>query len=268
MKTHLSDLSWPEVRELLTKPHAILIPVGSTEQHGLHLPLSVDSACAAYLSEQAAQKVGSENDITVVVAPTLHYGRVVAFAGFPGSIGISLDTATQLIADIASSLVKQGFKNIIFVNGHAENIVPISAGLSQVSSDFPGAGLYAVDWLALGFETIPKIRKSKAGLHADELETSLSLVIQPENVRMEKAVKETPEFSLSGKWVNPDIYGPNRMLYHSRVKFPRMGTGNGVMGDPTVASRETGEKVAAAVIKDLAEIIVEIVRSEKLVHKT
>lgn len=262
MKLHLSDLNWPEVQQLLTQPNAVLIPVGSTEQHGLHLPLNVDSACANYLAEQAAGRVTREGQINVVVAPVIHYTKVGLFAEFPGSIPISLDTETRLIADIARSFVRQGFRNIIFVSGHYENAVPISAALQQVLTEFPKAGLYALEWWALGFETIPKVRKSHICLHADELETSLSLVIQPENVQMDKVKKEIPEFSLSEKWVSPDFYGQNHILFHSRGKLPRMGSGHGVMGDPTVASKATGEKVAEAIIKDLVEIIIEVVRSE------
>lgn len=263
MKYMLSEMKWPEVEELLKQPHVVLIPVGSTEQHGLHLPLNVDSACATYFAEKAAQKVNEGNKIYVVVAPTIHYTDVSGFSSFPGTIGITLDTESRLIADITRSFLKQGFKNLIFVNGHFSNTLPISAALSQVNGEYSDAGLYALNWWALGFETIPGIRKSKVCLHADEMETSLSLLIQPENVQMDKAVKEIPRFSLSEKWAFPDFYAPHRVFYHSRKKIPKMGGGKGVMGDATVASLDTGEKVASAVINDLAEIIVEIVSSEK-----
>jgi creatinine amidohydrolase len=262
MKLRLSDMRWPEVQELLKGPHAVLIPVGSTEQHGPHLPLSVDSACSTYVAEQAAAKVNAGKQVNVAVAPTIHYVDVSTFESFPGCIGISPDTEIRLIADIARSFVKQGFKNIIFVNGHFLNIGPINAALHRVSIEYPQAGLFAVDWIGLGAETIMKVRKSKNCLHADELETSMSLVIQPENVRMDQAVKEVPEFPLSKKWGEPDIYSRNHMLYQSRVKTSCLGKGNGIMGDPTVASKETGEKIAEAVVKDLSQIIMEVVESE------
>jgi creatinine amidohydrolase len=262
MKTRLADFRWPEVQELLAKPHAVLIPVGSTEQHGRHLPLSVDSACSTYVAEQAAQKVNAGKKVNVVVAPGLHYVDVSTFDSFPGCIGISPKTEIRLIRDIARSFVKQGFKNIIFVNGHYLNIVPINAALHQVSIEYPQAGLFAVDWIGLGSETIMKVRKSSNCLHADELETSLTLVIQPENVKMDEAVKEIPRFPLSSKWGEPDIYSHNSLLFQSRARTSRLGSGNGVMGDPTVASKETGEKIAKAVVDDLAQIILEIVASE------
>ena len=106
MKLHMADMSWPEVQKLLKHPHAVLVPVGSTEQHGLHLPLSVDSACATYLAERAAEKVNVGRKIYVVVAPTVHYTVVNAFGEFPGSVGISMDTEISLLAEIAGSFVR------------------------------------------------------------------------------------------------------------------------------------------------------------------
>ena len=262
MKIRLDDMTWPEVEEVLKKPNAVLIPIGSVEQHGLHLPLSVDSRCAAYMAEQAAGKVIEEHPIRVLVAPTIQYTDVIEFESFPGTIGISLDTEIRLIADITRSFIRQGFKNIIFVNGHHSNVILTNTALRNVSVDYPGAGLYAVNWSDLGFEVIPKVCKSTIGKHAGEVETSVSLVIQPENVHIDKVTKDFPSVSLSEKWVSLRLGVPNRVFYHSRKKFPKLGTGPGVMGDATVASRETGEKIIKAVVDNLAEIVVEVVKSE------
>lgn len=125
----------------------------------------------------------------------------------------------------------------------------------------PKLGLFAVEWLALGADVIKKMRKSH-GAHAGELETAVSLVIQPENVHLDKAVKEFPVSPLSDKWWSIDPYGPKRIFHMSRRKFPKMGENAGVMGDPTVATKEFGEKVIAAVVDELTELLVEIVKSE------
>ena len=266
MKIRLDGMTWPEVEEALRKPNAVIVPTGSTEQHGLHLPLNVDACCATHMAEQAARKVNDEHQIRVIVAPTISYGETTTFslAGFTGTIGVSVDTMIRVIEDIARNFITQGFKNIIFVNGHAENIIPISTALKKLSIDYPDAGLYALNWWALGFEVVPEVCESKIRLHADEVETSVSLVIQPENVYLDKAVAEYPVYSLSEKWVFPDFYGANRVFYHSRKKFPIRAKGNpGVMGDATVASKEKGEKIIKAVVDNLAEIIVEVVQSEQ-----
>ncbi len=262
MAIRFSELRWPEAQDLLRKPHVILIPVGSTEQHGHHLPLNVDSACATFFAERAAEKVKETSSVLALVAPTVHYSDVGTFSTFPGTIGISLQTEIALLGDIARSFLRQGFKNLLFLNGHAPNSVPISAALEPLSAEFPASGLFALNWWALGQDTIARVRKSSAGLHADELETSLCLLMQPQNVAMEKAAAEMPSFALSEKWVKPDFYASNKLFFHTRKKYPKPETGLGVMGDPTVASRETGEQVATAVVADLVQIILEIAQSE------
>ncbi|GAI19376.1 unnamed protein product, partial [marine sediment metagenome] len=87
MEIRLENLSWPEVKEVLKKPHAVILPTGSVEQHGLHLPLNVDYRCPTYVAELAAGKVAKEHDIRVLVAPAVHYGETSStFADFPGVI--------------------------------------------------------------------------------------------------------------------------------------------------------------------------------------
>ena len=98
-------------------------------------------------------------------------------------------------------------------------------------------------------------------LHAEEVETSLSLIIQPENVYMERAVKDQITFSLSSKWVYPDLCTPQRLSWHSRRR--REGE-SGVMGDPTVASKEMGEKFLSVIIDEFVELVREIVASEHI----
>jgi len=259
MKVKLEDMSWPEVAEILEKPHVIVVPVGSIEQHGYHLPVSVDSRCVEYIAEKTAERVALGGKISALVAPVIRYTDTSLFKLYPGTIGVSTDTLMKMIEDIARGLVKQGYKNIIFLNGHMPNSWTIQVALRKVSFDFPEAGLYGIDWWSLGIDTVRAMRKSNLMLHAEEVETSLSLVIQPENVHMEKAVKDQTTFSLSSRWVSPDFCAPQRLLWHSRKR--REGQ-SGVMGDPTVASKDTGEKILSAIINEFAELIFEIVASE------
>ena len=258
----LAELSWPQIAEIQKKAHLIILPVGSTEQHGHHLPVDVDSRLATLLAEQAAQKVNAAKKIRVLVAPTIHYTEVETFKEFPGTIGISLDTEIRLLQDVVRSFITNGFHNILILNGHFSNTIPINTALRQVNSEFSDAGLYAVNWWSLG--SLPKILKSPPSLHAEEMETSLYLVADPDKVDLSKAGTEYPKLSLSEKWVTPDFYGLGKtVFYHSRKKYPKFGKSKGIMGDATTASKETGEKIAQAVVADLIEIIVEIVASEE-----
>ncbi|MDP2931471.1 MAG: creatininase family protein [Chloroflexota bacterium] len=251
-------MSWPEVEKVLQQPNVIILPVGSTEQHSLHLPLDVDSRCATHIAERVAEKVTGEYKIHVLVAPTLPYTDSSSWLSFPGTMGISAETLVKVVEDITRGLLRQGFRNILILNGHYPNAAPITIALRHLESDFPDAGLYALNWWSVGFDTIPGVRKSRSGLHADELETSVYLAIRPEKVHLDKAVKDLPRYSVSERWAEPDLCGTQRLIYHTRRKHPIKGLSPGVLGDPTVASRETGEKIITAVVDDLAKIILEI----------
>ncbi|MBA7560020.1 Creatinine amidohydrolase [subsurface metagenome] len=277
MKTiKFEDMSWSEVAEVLKEPNAMILPVGSIEQHGPHLPLNVDFRITEHIAWQAARRVTDENKIHVLVAPAVRYAEVLSGSSrtFPGTTGVRFDTFMSVIGDIIWSFVNQGFKNIIVLNGHLPNRDPIAAALRRIGSDLrtasiPNIGLYAINWWEMGSDVISHVRKSEAGLHADEIETSICLVIQPENVHLDKALKWFPSYSLSRRWVGScdlvrDVV-PS-VFYHSRAKMPK-GPGDpveaqGIMGDPTVATKETGEKIVSAVVDDLTKVIVEIVESE------
>jgi creatinine amidohydrolase len=264
MKVRFSHFTWPEIAEIQKQPNIIILPVGSTEQHGPHLPLNVDSCCPTYIAEKAAFLTNQEKKIVALVAPTVHYTEVATFDSYPGSIGVSVDTEANYILEIVTSFIENGFNNILVLNGHSSNMIPINTALRKATIKYSKAGIYGINWWSLGATTIKNTLKSKPCLHAEEMETSVSLVAQPVNVKMDKACSEYPTLSLSEKWATPDFYGLGKsVFYQSRNKYPKYGEGLGVMGDATKACRQTGEIIIDAVVKDLHDIIIEIVQSEK-----
>jgi len=266
MKIKLEDMSWPEIEEALKEPNVAILPTGATEQHGRHLPVNVDSRSATYVAEQAARKVTEEHQIRVLVLPTIYYGETSGTPpfsrAFTGNIGVSVDTYLRMIEEIVRSLVAQGFKNIIVLNGHSENSVPGAAALRKVSIDFPTPSLYAINWFNLGLDTWSNVSKGGAAGagHSCEKETAVSLAIQPENVQLDKAVKGSRTGILPKKYIAQGP--PGAVYYHSHVGGVR---NSGIMGDPTMATKETGAEFLSAVVDDLAKIIVEIVKSEGVV---
>lgn len=261
MKLFLEEMKWPEVGEALKEPNVVILPFGCLEQHGKHLPLNVDTECASHISEHAARKASEEHNIRVLIAPAMPYGETLTFEKYPGTVGFSLETTIKVVEELVRGFISQGFRNILIVNGHFSNALPISAALRKASIDFPHLGLFAVNWWAMGAEYIMSARKSDVMAHACELETSVTMAIQPENVDIEQAVKEIQDLPLSSKWVSGDTYG-SRKLIHSARKFPKMGEDAGIMGDPTVSTKEFGEKTVEACVEGLAELLVEIVQSE------
>ena len=275
MKVRLDEMRWPEVEALLGMPNIVLLPTGSTEQHGRHLPLNMDTLSAVYLSERVAERVVAEHGIRAVVAPSIPYGETGGTPPFgkllPGTISIRGDTAINLFEDVVRSLVSQGFKNIFVINGHLENAPLISVALRRVSLDFPDAGLYGTNWFQLATETWLQVCKGgkAGGGHACEKETAVYLAIKPENVVMEEGRVGTNYFSLPEKYIVPPggATGVGPVFFHSRISGVRAG---GLMADPSASSAETGEKFIKAVVNDLTTIAVAIVKSEgvKVEEKT
>jgi len=263
MKIRLGDMRWPELAEVLKKPNVVILPTGSTEQHGRHLPVNFDAAAATYIAEEVARKVTDETKIHALVAPPIPYGETLGTPPFPkllpGSVGITSDTARRLIEEVVRSLLIQGFRNILVINGHLENTVPIAAALRKLSIEFPTAGMYAGNWWFIAsetWETISKGGKEGRG-HGCERETVVALVIEPENVDLNAAVKGSHVTSLPEKYVTPLLGGP--IFFHSRHGGVRA---SGLMGDPTASTKETGEKFLEAIVDEYSKIVISIAQSE------
>jgi len=263
MTVRLDEMRWPEVQEVLSKPNMVILPFGSTEQHGAHLPLNTDSSIATYLAEHAAQRVADEDSFNVLVAPTVHYTEVSIHKMFPGTIGVKADTLIRVIIDIIRSFLDQGFNNIIALTGHRENDCPLVVALRLIAEDYPKANLFAVCTIDLDFEVRSELLKAGVpGMgHALEMETSTVMAIEPQLVHLDKAIIGSRKLPLSEKYLAN--YGKDMtkgVLYHSGVKgFEESGT----FGDPTMASRETGEKVLTAMTNNLVDIIRQIIHPEK-----
>jgi len=269
MKIRFGDMRWPEIDEVLKKRHVVILPIGSTEQHGRHLPVNFDTYSAAYYAEEVARKVTKEHNIHVIVAPAIPYGEAFGSPPFekllPGTISVSPDTVINLVEDVVRSLVSQGFKNILVINGHLENAAPISVALRKVNIEFKDAGLYAINSLSLAQPTWEEIRKGGRADqgHAGERETAIALAIEPENVELGIVYQGSHILSLPAKYVTP--LSREMVFYHSRKGGVR---DSGVhLENPCVATKETGEKCLAAVVDELVEIVVAIAKSEDITHE-
>lgn len=263
MTVRLDEMTWLEVKEALKKPHVILLPVGSTEQHGPHLPLNIDSFWATYLAEQTARMVTDHyKDVSILVAPTIHYTDVSCHKMFPGTVGVKVDTLIRIIEDIVKSFIEQGFKKIILCNSHLENNCSIEAALRKVASEFPNAGLYGVNLVALGFDV--RLNLTKAGSegmgHALEAETSMALAMQPHNVKLDRATSGNRKLPLSEKYLGASGMDRSKgVIYCTGISGWEE---SGIMGNPTLASKEEGEKIIEATRDHLADIVMQIMQQE------
>jgi creatinine amidohydrolase len=136
--TRIRDLNWMQVEEYLSRDDRVVLPVGSTEQHG-YLSLETDNILAERVSAEAAEPLG------VLVLPVLPYGLTPAFAAYPGSPSLRFETYAAVLRDLLDSLHGQGFRRFLLVNGHGGN-VPAAALVREWAMDHPDAQAIFHSW--------------------------------------------------------------------------------------------------------------------------
>jgi len=237
MKRHqFSAYSWQEVGEMDRANTAILLPLGSTEQEGTHLPLGVDTFVAESLANEVAKETGA------LVGPVLPLGYSEWFMEFSGTISLKLETLTQILREYTSCLIHHGFRKFIFINGHAGNSTAVdvvarewtlsqSARIAMVEI-WKLANLMAAD--------IPDL-KENAFKHAGEIMTSVMLYLHPDMVTMERAKVEYVKsgqgpFKAKASLGLADFKGMEITVYEGAKTL----TESGIMGDPLSATAQKG----------------------------
>jgi creatinine amidohydrolase len=233
----LENLTWIEAEKILTPSTVVVIPLGAAaKEHGPHLKLKNDFLIAEYLKRRVVQQTG------VVVAPTLNYHFYPAFVEYPGSTTLRLETARDMVVDICRTLARFGPRRFYILN----------TGISTLRALRLTAELLAADGILLRYtdlrvlEPVEKlIRQQEGGTHADEIETSLMLYIDPASVDMKKAVKDYHGNSARG--------GLTRDPKKEGVYSP-----TGVWGDPTLATKIKGKTVTEGLVSVILKEIEEL----------
>lgn len=233
----LEQLSWVEAEHVLTPSAVVVLALGAeSKEHGPHLRLANDFIMAEYLK----RRVLAASD--VVVAPTINVGFYPAFAAYPGSTSLRFETARDLVVDVVESLARHGPRRFYVIN----------TGVSTLRTLEAARELLAAKGILLGFTDIlhanerieQEVRQEEGGTHADEIETSMMLYMAPESVDMPRAVKDfhprTGPGPLSREPGGGGVYSPT-----------------GIWGDPTLATRDKGERLTeglvAAILREIEE---------------
>lgn len=248
-KIFYHELSWVEIKDAVKGGVIPILPVGSIEQHGPHLPLVTDAFTAFSICVRAAEASGD-----LLVMPPVYYGCSAHHMDFPGTISIEISNFIGYIYDICKSLAIHGFKRMIILNGHGGNIAPLQIVARKISEE-TGLLCALISWWNLAREEIMKLRESEfpGGMaHSCELETSVMLSLRPEHVHMERAVKDIGFPKSSFIWLDLTSQSP---VYLSE-NFSSFSE-TGVVGDPTLATAEKGEKILSIVIRNLVKFVEE-----------
>jgi creatinine amidohydrolase len=239
-------MTWTALEEIAIQKPTIILPVGSMEQHGPHLPLSTDSIIAEHVAVAVSNKLSS-----MILFPTIPIGYSLEHIGFPGTISLSAQTFSSMITEIAESVSNSGFRTLAVINGHGGNRGILDTAVTTIKYAHPGLHLYSFTVLDIAREKFKEIRKSPSGMigHADELETSMMLAIRPDLVDMSKAVAQMPVFPTNVSLETEDLA---RVTYAWKA---REVTKSGIIGSPNFATLETGKTVIDFAIQTISGII-------------
>ena len=216
----------PDLRKLIKKKKQIaIIPIGSIEQHGPHLPISTDSDIVTEISLQLSDKING------VLLPTINYG--ISDEHFPFfNLSIKKSTLSRILEDICESLIKNGISRILIINGHYGNLDSLKSFERKQKNNRKIKVFSYWKYMDREFD------------HAGNVETSIMLAIS-KKVNMRKVKKGFQTDGMSKK----EISKINKLAQKS---FPKV-TGNGVWGDPTKSSATLGRKIIKEVVNNLVK---------------
>ncbi len=244
-KYRLEEMSSDEIHQAIANGiRTIVIMLGSTEQHGDHLPISTDSLIADEIGKRIVTTLGN-----ALLAPTIRVGVSEHHMSFSGTISIRKNTLISIITDYCSSVTKHGFKNVVIIPTHSGNCKAVEEAVKHLQVKIKEANFIGFSDLMDYFKPIfgvaakYKILPQVTGVHAGEWETSMVLSIRPDLVEMNKATKG---------YIG-DLEKARAIVFQKGIKAL---TANGVVGDPTSADAERGK----VYLSHLAEFFVKYVR--------
>lgn len=231
---YASEITSPEFGELVGKGALVILPVGSLEEHGSHLPLGTDSFQAEEVVRRVAERFGA------VVLPPVLYGECRSTRNFPGTISISFETVKSLAFDILSELSRNGARDVMILTGHAGSghMAALKLAAQRAVESDPGLRVMVLSDYDIAYDLKGKEFSADDG-HAGQIETSRILNIRPDLVGEDRpsGSGRPPRFMVLS---NPEEYIPT-----------------GVMGDSKDASADRGGRIDEYVVDVLCRLVEE-----------
>lgn len=247
----LGNMTWPEVEERLKETQIAIVPAGSCEEHGHHMPISCDYFCAEAFALRVAKEVA--DDVGAIVVPVIPYGRT-ALMDWPGTISIQPQTLINLYMDVMESLIHHGFNKLVILNHHFGNTAPWDIAMRTVKLK-TNAWIGRVgtgSFLPEGFRK-SIIEAGKFDGHGATGETSFALALGL-NIRMDKLLDSPPKYEGPAGYVAHPPAPVASALWGCYLPLSE-SMPTGIMGDATKASKEKGEKILKKCIEGWAEFL-------------
>ena len=244
--------TWTQIPDLADR--VVVLPLGSQEQHGHHLPLLTDTINCAEIASQAEAALGD----TALFLPMLWVGASDHHLHFPGTVSVHNATYTNMLEDILESLIGSGFRRIVLLNGHGGNAGPGSEALYQVQMrhrEKRDLWLVMATWFALAAPQIAAMEtlEQKAVTHACEIETSMILYLRPELVRLDAARGAHKPFP--SQFYSQDSSRPSRVTV--RRPFEHISE-TGALGHPEQATASKGKTLFEVAVEQVVACVREI----------
>ncbi len=247
----LPYLSWPDVDRLPDRANTVIVlPCGAIEQHGPHLPCSVDSVIASGVIGEALRRLPAE--IPAFALPPITYGKSEEHLHFPGTMTLTGTTLLSTVIEIGESVYRSGFRKLLFANGHGgqPQVLEMAARELRLRHGDYVVVPHGVSRLPSAASRQVSDQEKKLAMHAGHSETALMLALAPDTVRMDRAVSNMPP-AFPIRLLSPD--GRPACAWTARDFGP-----TGVIGDPTTATREQGleilDTLSASWVQALTEL--------------
>ena len=247
-------LTWPDINDAVELGKVCIVPCGAVEQHGPHLPLDVDLICPTQIALGAGRQIPDK----VLVLPVVAYGYTGHVMDFPGTINNDYEHFMNHVLDIAKSLAYHGFKKIILLNGHGSNMPNLDL-VSRRACLETDAECVLIGWwklLTVDKQFMPGWRESRIPggcAHAGELETSLYLYLDGDNVRKDKIKNDVISFNEEENPFNyVDLFeqGPATV-----VSWTSSYSKSGVLGEAELATEDKGRRAYDEAVRQLARYV-------------
>lgn len=246
-------LTWPDINDAVEMGKVCIVPVGAIEQHGHHLPLDMDVIAPTEIARASARILREKT----LVLPTVYYGYTAHVMDFPGTINIDFEHFIQHTLDITRSLAYHGFKKIILLNGHGSNMVNLDL-VSRRTNLETTAECTAFSWwslLTLDKTFLPKWRQSRfpgGCAHACELETSVYLYLDGDNVHQDLNRSEIASHNIGSEYTWVDLFTAGLAPV---ITWTSSYTQTGVCGESELATAEKGKDAFEEAVEQLCGLI-------------
>ncbi len=242
--------TWLEIEAYLEQSKGMILPIGSTEQHGPTGLIGTDAICAEAITRGVGEGTGA------LVAPTMNVGMALHHTAFPGTISLRPGTMILVIRDSLLSLAKHGFERFFFINGHGGNIATLNAAFSETYASLAELNYSNADrvrcqvnnWWSLRpvHQLAKELYGNKEGVHATPSEVALTQYVYPEAIKRWPLTRE-----VSSQY---KIYGA--MDFRRRYPDGRMGS------DPSLATPEHGKQLYELAVQELSRVYLEFLKAD------